>query len=293
MKTNRYTLAAVLLVTAFLTFSGDLLAQRGHYGNRGRGNYSDHGYRGYSGGYRGYSGYGRYTPVRYYPRYSPVRFYPQRSYYYNYPYVSVAFGGLSYRYQGGYFYRPFGASFQLVFPPFGIRIGALPFGYQSFYVGPVPYYYYGGIYYRDYPGNGYEVVKPPLGAVVSQLPAGAKVTVIDGNKYYELNGTFYEETITPAGDLQYTVVGTDGVLNTDRTMSNDNGNNSGNNNGNNNNSTTNDKPAGPAIGDRFDDLPANSKAVVIKGEKLYLSPSGTYYKEVVEGSKVVYEVVGK
>ena len=260
MKTKRYTLAVVFLFTAFLVFSTDILAQRGHYGNRGRG----YGY-----------GHSRYYPVRYYPR---------RNYYYNHPYVSLSFGGINYRYQRGYYYRHYGASFQFVIQPFGIRISTLPIGYRSFYVGPLPYYYYSGIYYRPYAGNGYEVVKPPLGAVVDELPPGAKVTVIDGKKYYELNGTYYEETITNDSELQYTVVGTDGVLNTD------NSNNSGNDNNNNNN---NHKNTGPAMGDRFDDLPADSKAVVINGEKLYLSPSGLYYKEVIEGNKVTYEVVGK
>jgi Family of unknown function (DUF6515) len=257
MKTKRYTLAVVFLVTAFLVFSTDILAQRGHYGNRGRG----YGY-GHS---RNYS----------------VRYYPQRNYYYNHPYVSLSFGGINYRYQRGYYYRPYGATFQFVIPPFGIRIATLPIGYRSFYIGPSPYYYYGGVYYRPYAGNQYEAVKPPLGAVVNELPPGAKVTVIDGKKYYELNGTYYEETITANSELQYTVVGTDGVLNTDNSSRSGDDNN------------TSHKNTGPAVGDRFDDLPADSKAVVINGEKLYLSPSGLYYKEVIEGNKVTYEVVGK
>jgi hypothetical protein len=49
----------------------------------------------------------------------------------------------------------------------------------------------------------------------------------------------------------------------------------------------------PQVGDRTDKLPADSKPVVIQGEKLYSTPSGLYYKEVIEGSKVYYELVGK
>ncbi|MDP4263808.1 MAG: DUF6515 family protein [Bacteroidota bacterium] len=241
MKTNRYTFAVVFFLTAALFFSTGSFAQRYGY---------------------------RHDRGRYY------NYYPHRSYYYNQPYVSIAFGNIFYRYQAGYFYRPYGATFQIALPPFGIRIGALPYGYRSFYVGPDPYYYYNGIYYRPY-RNQYEVVAPPLGAVVDELPAGAKVTVIDGKKYYELDGTFYEETITPNSDLKYTVVGTDGVLNTGDA---------------NNNANT---PAGPAIGDKTDTLPADSKAVVINGQKLYAAPSGFYYKEVIEGNKVHYEIVGK
>lgn len=249
MKTKQFSFAVVFLLSATLLFSTGSFAQRGYY---------RHGYsRGYD---RGYS--------RNY--YSP-RYYPQRSYYYNQPYVSLAFGNSYYRYQSGYYYRPYGASFQVAIPPFGIRIGTLPYGYSSFYVGPDPYYYYNGTYYRPYANNQYEVVAPPLGAVVNRLPAGAKVTVIDGQKYYVLNGTYYEETITANSELQYTVVGTDGVLNTDNTAINNS----------------------PAVGDRTDTLPADSKAVVINGEKLYAAPSGLYYKEVIEGNKVYYEIVGK
>ncbi|MEI9909863.1 MAG: DUF6515 family protein [Bacteroidota bacterium] len=243
MKTKHYTTAVVFLLTAFLLFSADSFAQPGRYRNS-----------------RGYN------------RPHSARYYPQRNYYYNQPYVSVRFGNNNYRYQRGYYYRPYGASLRIVVPPFGIRIATLPFGYRSFYVGPDPYYYYGGTYYRPYQGNQYEVVAPPLGAVVDELPPGAKVAVIDGQKYYELNGTYYQEEITKDSDLQYTVVGTDGVLNT---------------------GSTTDEKVGPVVGDRFDAVPADSKAVVIKGEKLYVSPAGLYYKEVIDGDKVLYEVVGK
>jgi hypothetical protein len=243
MKTKHYSFAVVFLLAASLFFSTGSSAQRG---------YSRHGH-----------GHSRYYPVRYYP---------QRNYYYNRPYVSIAFGNSHYRYQGGYFYRPYGSSFQFTVPPFGIRIGTLPMGYRSFYVGPHPYYYYNDIYYRPSAGNGYEVVAPPLGAVVHKLPPGAKVTVIDGKKYYEQDGTYFEESINEDSELQYTVVGTDGVLNT---------------------GDTENASTGPAVGDRTDALPADSKAVVINGEKLYSAPSGLYYKEVIERNKVYYEVVGK
>jgi Family of unknown function (DUF6515) len=241
MKTKHCFFAVVFLLTASLLFSTAGFAQPGRYRH----------------------GHSRY--------YSP-RYYPQRNYYYNRPYVSVAFGNSHYRYQGGYFYRPYGSSFQFVIPPFGIRIQTLPPGYRRMNVGPDPYYYYQGTYYRPYGSDQYEVVAPPLGAVVNELPPGAKVTVIDGQKYYELKGTYYQEEITANNELQYTVVGTDGVLDTGNTE------NTGRE---------------PGVGDRTDALPADSKAVVINGEKLYAAPSGLYYKEVIEGNKVYYEVVGK
>lgn len=248
MKTKFYLSVVVIFLAAFLVLAADSYAQPGRYR-------------------RGY-GYGRH--------YSP-RYYPQRNYYYNQPYASIRFGGVHYRYQRGYYYRPYGATFQFVIPPVGIRISTLPPGYRSFYVGPVPYYYYHGTYYRSYEGNQYEVIAPPLGAVMDELPPGAKVTVIDGEKYYELNGTYYKEEVNADNELEYTVVGTDGVLNTDNSTS----------------GTETPVKVEPVVGDRFDALPADSRTVVIKGEKLYLSPGGLYYKEVTEGNKVYYEVVGK
>jgi hypothetical protein len=38
-------------------------------------------------------------------------------------------------------------------PSLGVVLNVLPFGYQSFYVGPDPFYYYGGVYYRPYNNN--------------------------------------------------------------------------------------------------------------------------------------------
>ena len=238
MKTQRYTYLFILTLVACLLFSSTGFAQQGRYS--------------YNRGYH-------------------RNYYPQRSYSYFHPYVPVHFNNYNYGYRHEYYYHPYRSSISVVIPPFGVRIGTLPYGYRSFYVGPNPYYYYNGNYYRPY-ANEYETVAPPLGAVVDELPPGAKVKVIDGQKYYELNGTYYQEVIDGNNELSYRVVGTDGVLNTD-----DEGNVS----------------SEPAIGNRIDKLPADSKAVVIQGEKLYSTSSGLYYKEVIDGNKVYYELVGK
>jgi hypothetical protein len=324
MKTKRYTLAGLIMLALFMTFSTGGFAQSGRY-RHGGGYAYGHSYRNQS--VRYYRPVRHYQPVRYY---SPVRYYrPARYYspgiYYNArPYVSIYHGGVDYRYQEGYFYRPYGSSFQFVIPPFGIHISSLPMGYRSFNVGPSPYYYYGGVYYKPYSGNQYEVVKPPLGAVVNELPPGAKATVVNGKKYYQYSGTYYEESINDNNRLEYTVVGTDGVLNTEnaaagnnRNYNSDNDQRSADNNNNNqrsadnnrnnqgtsdnnsnnrrsaDNSNDNQRSAVPAVGDRFEDLPADSKSVVINNEKLYISPSGLYYKEIVSGNQVYYEVVGR
>jgi Family of unknown function (DUF6515) len=217
-----------------------------------------------------------------------------RNYYsYNYrpsrSYVSVNIGRYNnYRqpyygrqvYRSPYAYRHYG-------PSFGVRINILPVGYYPFYIGANPYYYNDGVYYRPYSGGGYEVTAAPLGATVKRLPSGSKVTVIDGQKYYELGGTYYQEEINEKNKLSYRVVGTDGVLNTGNEQTN-----------------TDNTPAAitdkattqtniqPEVGARFDKLPENSKAVVIKKEKYYLSPAGVYYQEVIDGNNIRYEVTG-
>ncbi len=160
-------------------------------------------------------------------------------------------------------------------PVFGFRINVLPFGYSRIYVGPNPYYYNEGIYYRSYGNTGYEVVAPPLGATVNKLPANARVTVINGQKYYELGGTFYQEEISENNKLSYRVVGTDAVLNTENTYATDN---------------SNEINKVPALGSRYDELSADCKVQVINHQKYFVSTAGIYYREVIEGDKVRYEV---
>ena len=158
-------------------------------------------------------------------------------------------------------------------PTFGFRLSILPFGYSRVTVGSVPYFYNQGIFYRNYSSGGYEVVAPPLGATVSTLPPGAKSTTINGEQYYELGGTFYQQEDRNS----YRVVGTDGVLNTyEEDQQNQ----------------PMDDNAVPLTGSRFEQLPPDSKPVVINQQKYYMSPDGVYYQEVMQDNKLLYEVAG-
>ncbi len=241
MKLKNYTIRLLVILPILFLASADLQAQwgRGHYRYHSRAYY--HGPRVYS--------FAR-------------------------PYVSVGFRGVSYRYYGGYFYRPFPGYYRAVAPPFGISITVLPPGYRRVYAGSYPYFYYNGTYYSEKKPKRYEVVEPPLGARVPELPKDASVKVIDGKKYFEYDGTFYKEEVTDNNETWYTVVGTDGVLDTG------------------NNDTIADNQEGPKIGDRVDKLPENARAVVISGKKYYQTPDGLYYEEVISPNKVYYEVVG-
>jgi hypothetical protein len=207
--------------------------------------------------------------------YRPAYYHGPRVYSVGHPYVSIGFRGLNYAYYGGYFYRPFPGYFRMVAPPIGIGITILPPGYQRIDVGQYPYFYFNGIYYAPSPGNTYTVVSPPLGAQVNNLPPDTHVMVIDGQKYYEYNGTYYRENVSSDNQRSYTVVGTDGVLNTDS------------------DGPAPVTPAGPRIGDRMDKLPDNCREITINGTTYYEAPSGYYYQEVIEKNTISYEVVGK
>lgn len=222
--------------------------------------------------------YGRYHERRY-------RHYDYDRYYRPGISVNVGIGNYGYRtypvlpYGYPYYRRPY--NYVHFGPSFGVRINVLPFGYSTINIGPNPYYFYQGIYYRPYQYGGYEVIAPPLGATVRSLPGGTKVTVIDGQKYYELGGTFYEEVISTNNELNYRVVGTDGVLNTE------------------NNTQAIQPPVQPNIpnvapvpGSRVDQLPADCRTVVINQQKYYVSPAGIYYQEVIDNNTVRYEVAG-
>lgn len=262
MQANNITNKVIFTAILILTISSSVSAQYRRYNNNNRRNYN----YGYAYNYRS------------------VR-----------PVISVNIGR-------GYNYRPYyrtpvyrsPRTYVHFGPTFGVRINVLPVGYYPFYIGSHPYYYNDGVYYRPYNNGGYEVVAPPLGATVKHLPSGAKVTVIDGVKYYELGGTYYQEEINAKNKLTYKVVGTDGVLNTgaDDVDANEPV------------QTPVQKDtvfvapvvtntvATPETGTRVDKLPEGAKMVIIKKEKYYLSPTGIYYQEVIEGDKIRYEVTG-
>lgn len=211
---------------------------------------------------RNYYNHNSHVSIRVVPRYN---YRPAYRSYYGYRPVYRPVVRSVYRSPGAYVH--FG-------PVFGLRINVLPFGYSRFYVGTVPYYYNEGVYYRSYSNGGYEVVEPPLNATVQRLPSNANVTVIDGQKYYQVGGTFYQEEIADNGKISYRVVGTDGVLNTGYDDENLN---------------AVDEEI-PALGSRYDELPVDSKVQVINQQKYFVSTNGIYYKEVIEGDKVRYEV---
>lgn len=267
MKTIKIT----VIMSLALLLSVAVFAQRGRGYNNSRGYSNNH--------YRSYNHYNRnHFSVTVGPRYNYRPNY--RPYYRSVP-----------RYRP--IYRPYYRSPRAYVhygPSFGLRLNVLPFGYSRFNVGSVPYFYNDGVYYRNYNNSSsYEVVAPPLDAVVNKLPSNATVTMIDGQKYYQVGGTFYQEEFDENNRLSYRVVGTDGVINT---MADTNANVIPEENVN---AYEEVVPAAPPVvvpilGSRHDDLPVDSKVQVINQQKYFVSPGGIYYKEVIEGDKIRYEV---
>lgn len=189
----------------------------------------------------------------------------------------VTYGGISYRYSNGFFYRPYGTYYRPVAPPIGIRVGFLPYGYAPIYVGPSLYYYNEGYFYRPY-NNEYEVVDPPMGAEVNSLPRGAKQVTVNGEQFYEFNGTYYQQTTNQKGKTVYKVVGKNGNINNTQQQPD---------------STAPNSQTTPQPGDITDRLPDNCKYEKINGEGYYISPDNIYYRETKDGDKIEYQVVDK
>ena len=105
----------------------------------------------------------RYHHDRYYPRPGyVVPALPRGS-------ARIGFRGGSYYFDRGVWYRPSGARFVVVAPPFGIVVPVLPPAYVALRIAGAPYYYADGAYYAPAPGAaGYTVVPPPPGADLAQ-----------------------------------------------------------------------------------------------------------------------------
>jgi len=203
----------------------------------------------------------------------------------------------------GYGWGPrVGVNVGVVVPPPGATVRNVPQGAAKVEINGITYYRKGDTYLRERQDGGFEIVETPLGGEVSRLPLGAKLQKIDGKYYYEKNGTYYYKDVDADGRPVYIIVGRNGELNTqDNDYSTpDESYNSADNepviiNEDSDNTPATDKngtyTVRPQVGDRFDQLPRDSKQVTVNGKKLFVSPNNVHYKEVSEDGHTVYEVV--
>jgi hypothetical protein len=209
-------------------------------------------------------------------------------------FMRLSFGGYPYYFYDGLFYGYYGGYYGSIFPPFGISIGALPYGYWGFNFGGFPYYYHSGIYYRQN-DNQYEVVQAPVGASVPRIPKEAKVVVVNNEKYFEYNGTYYKEYVKEDGTIWYLIAGLNGILNTNETNQQVAVQNNGVQNAGTSVSASNTMiPSTPLnMGDIVDALPSDCKAVIVNNRKYFVSTNNIFFEEFIENNTLKYKVVGK
>lgn len=118
--------------------------------------------------------------------------------------VSIAFGGINFRYNNGIYYKPYRNTYIVAPPPFGIRVRYLPVGFRVVNVYNRTYNYYNGAYYEPV-GNEYVVVPPPVGALVESIPDGYETLQINGETYYIVDGVQYRAVINN-GEIWYEVI---------------------------------------------------------------------------------------
>lgn len=77
----------------------------------------------------------------------------------------LVWGGASYWFWSGVWYRPAASGYVVVRPPYGIVVGDLPAFRTVVVIGGLTYLYLNGVYYRERSEGGYEVVPSPVAGV--------------------------------------------------------------------------------------------------------------------------------
>lgn len=74
----------------------------------------------------------------------------------------VPYRGVDYIFNDGYWYRPYGARYTMVAPPYGVRVRYLPSYAEQVWIGSIGYFLAAGTYYLwQASSQDYEVVAPP------------------------------------------------------------------------------------------------------------------------------------
>lgn len=106
--------------------------------------------------------------------------------------------GVRFYFGSGLWYRSMvPGRFEMVAPPLGVTVAALPPFYSTIWVGPTPYYYANQTYYLR-GGGGYTVVEAPApGTVATQPPPPATVAQAGSDRVfvYPRNGQSEQETV--------------------------------------------------------------------------------------------------
>ncbi|OJU27547.1 MAG: hypothetical protein BGN92_12325 [Sphingobacteriales bacterium 41-5] len=203
----------------------------------------------------------------------------------------VYYGGIPYYYRGNTYYRERerGDGYEVVEPPLGASLERLPMGAKRQVIDGQIYYEYRDNYYMA-DEDRYIIVGKGGRLSTDEARRQRSESRDDrdynddynrsGDRDYPNDDTYRRPSRNSDGDVVVRNANDD----YDREMSRNN-NSPGHSNGDEVYS------AGPQVGDRFENLPRNTKTINVGGQIQYESPFGTRYKEVIEDGKTVYEVV--
>ena len=134
--------------------------------------------------------------------------------------IALRFGGVSFIFNNGLYYRHLDKGYTVVRPPIGLKISLLPKGYERIIIMGSSYYFFQGIYYVYEAGN-YRVIDEPasfvtssnnssnanviisqdevnaenlsfqLGKAYSALPQGAQSVIINGQQYFKYEDVYF------------------------------------------------------------------------------------------------------
>lgn len=134
--------------------------------------------------------------------------------------IALRFGGVSFIFNNGLYYRHLDKGYTVVRPPIGLKISLLPKGYERIIIMGSSYYFFQGIYYVYDAGN-YRVIDEPasfvsssnnssnanviisqdeviaenlsfqLGKAYSALPQGAQSVIVNGQQYFKYEDVYF------------------------------------------------------------------------------------------------------
>lgn len=207
----------------------------------------------------------------------------------------IYYGGVLYYYRNNSYYRQreSGDGYEIVEPPLGATLERLPSGARKRVINGNIYYEYNGDYYRVDTDGSREVY----------------IVVGKGGRLDT------DEALRRRAESREDIYDNDGYEDNDNDYRNDRSYNRRSADTNNNeiivrnaneddeyvkendrdkttrNSTDEVYSSGPQAGDRFENLPRNTKTISVNGQTQYESPAGTRYKKVDEDGKTLYEVI--
>lgn len=151
--------------------------------------------------------------------------------------VSLRFGGLSFIFHDGLYYRHYKQGYKVVRPPVGLTVRYLPAGYERIVARGLTYYFAQGIYYV-FDDGAYRVINEPsdtliyqddvynaggstivahsvesqqyanqtsgfvLGKTYGSLPPSAKLVTVSGQQYFQYRDIYFLPQST-GGEVRY------------------------------------------------------------------------------------------